>query len=119
VTTTEIVPTDQYAFGSRDGGPKFKVLAKGMIGPESLPLPDGGSVFADPLLSGLKGPYHVLARGTLLPEELGIAADGKDVIVHSPHPPTHHTIYPKARIAVEQLLALLKSLPWKYAGRIR
>jgi hypothetical protein len=114
----EVLAVDLFAFGSRQGGPRFKLLAKGTISPQTPPLPDGGSTFADPRQSGLTGHYFILPQGTELPEELGVAADGIDVNPDGPHPPTHHTIFPKVAMGVDEFLALLRSLLWQYRGKL-
>ncbi len=95
-----MAPVDLYASGNRAGprpprpGDDFLPDAGGMIGPESPPLPVGASTFADPLQAPLTGHYHRIERETPLPAGFGVVADGADVHPDSPHPPTHHTLYP-------------------------
>jgi len=88
-----------------------------MVGPEALPFPAGASTFGDPQQAPLAGHYHRLPQGTLLPADLGVVADGIDVHVNSPHPPTHHTIYPANQVLLAQFIAQFLALPWQYAGR--
>src|SRR5262249_47232452 len=99
-----VTPVDLYAFGNRKG-PKRPRLgidvfpdAAGMAGPESLPLPRGPSSYADLSQATLTGPYHLLPKGMKLPEGIEVVEDGMDVEGRSTNPPSHHTIYPAARM---------------------
>lgn len=118
-----VTSVDLYAFGNR-GGPRpprasidVFVDASGMVGPESPPFPGGASLLADPFQSRLHGHYHVLPKGTVLPDELAIIADGSDVDPNSRHGPTHHTLYPVAQLAMDRFTELFVRLPWQYAGK--
>lgn len=118
-----VTPRDLYAFGSRSGprGPRplidFFPDSSGMIGPEAPPNPQGASLFADPAGCPLQGHFHVLPTGTLLPVELEIVAYGVDVDPQSPHPASHHTLYPKSALPTVRFLDFFNRLPWKYAGK--
>ena len=81
--------------------------AAGMVGPESPPFPAGASASGDHMQAPCKGHYHQLLQGTILPADLGVAADGIDVHVNSPYPATHHTIYPKNQVL---LIAIRRSV---------
>jgi len=88
-----------------------------MVGPENPPFPNGASTFADPQQAPLTGHYHRLPQGTLLPNGIDVVADGSDVNANSPHPPTHHTIYPAAAVQMAQFIQLYLGLPWQYVGK--
>ena len=114
---------DLYAFGPRSGprpprvGIDLNPDPSGRVGPEGPPFPAGASLFADPVQASLGGPYHRLPGNTPLPVGLGIVADGVDVHPNSPHPATHHTLYPVHGMAAAQFLTLFLALPWQYAGK--
>ena len=118
-----VTPVELYAFGSRASpraprpGIDLVPNAAGMVGPEVPPFPQGASTFADPLQAPLRGHYHRLPPGTVLPGGLAVVADGVDVHVHSLHPATHHTVYAAAPMAMAQFLDLLLALPWQYVGK--
>ena len=119
-----ITPTDLYAFGPRDQGPRAPRRgidlfpdAAGEIGPEQPPDVQGASTFGDPARCPLHGHYFVLPEGTDLPEDLAVIADGSDVDPNSPHGPTHHTIYPAAKMPYERFVERFRGLPWRYAGK--
>jgi hypothetical protein len=54
-----------------------------------------------------------------MPPGLGVRADGSDVVSGSPHPPTHHTIYPTQPMSPEELTDKFRNLPWGHAGKIK
>jgi hypothetical protein len=120
---TIVTPVDLYAFGPRSGpkpprvGVDLSPDAIGMVGPETPPFPAGASTFADPALAPLTGHYHCLPKGTPLPAEMAVVADGIDVNPNSPHAAAHHTFYPLNRMSVDQFTALFLALPWQYAGK--
>lgn len=91
--------------------------AAGIIGPEVPPFPQGASTFAAPLHAPLRGHYHRLPSGTVLPGGLGVVADGVDVHAHSLHPAGHHTIYPVVPMTMAHFVDLFLALPWQYAGK--
>ncbi len=112
-----------FAFGSktaprvpRIGVDVFPDTA-GIISSQTPPLPNGVSTFTDISQAPLTGHYHVLPTGTQLPDGLSLVADGSDVIPNSPHPPTHHTIYPTKNMTLEEFTGLFNSLPWQYGGK--
>jgi RHS repeat-associated protein len=122
------VPTDLHAFGRSPAGsqpgPRPPRIGTdvfpdelGMIGPESPPFPNGASTFADPNKAPLSGHYYVLPEGTQLSEGLAVTADGSDISAASPHPETHHTIFPSRSMLVEKFIELYESLPWVYGGK--
>src|SRR5262245_36538092 len=90
---------DLFVFGNRNGprAPRIglDVVASddGIIPPDSSPVPQGASAFADPRCSGLSGHFHRLPAGTELPVGWQITADGCDVLPESPLPETHHTLH--------------------------
>jgi hypothetical protein len=114
---------DLFAFGNRAGPALPRANqdlypdAADMVGPESPPLPNGKSLFADPVSAPLTGHYYRLPHGTMLPEGLAITADGNDVVSGSSHPPGHHTLYPEIVMRFDQFVALYVQLPWQYEGR--
>ena len=116
-------PTELYVFGSRAGPRRPRLMldvfpdANGMVGPEHPPLPRGPSAFADLSYALLTGHWHVLPKGTLLPEGVEVVADGIDAHAGSPLPATHHTIYPAVRMPMAQFIALFMGLPWHYGGK--
>ena len=91
----------------------------GMVVPQSGPLPRGASTFADPAQSGLTGVHHSIPPRTELPPGFGVVADGRDVVPNSPHPPTHHTIYPTTPLTPQQFIDGFMGLPWTRVGRIK
>jgi hypothetical protein len=119
-----MVPTDLYAFGSKQMPPGARPVqdfgvtsVTDLVGPDSPPLPKGASTFADIGQSILGGHYHRLPSGTPLPEGIGVIADGSDVLPGSPRRPTHHTIYPTRIMTVEEFNRKLWSLPWQWQGK--
>lgn len=78
--------------------------------------PQGASLFGDPADAPLDGHFHRLPAGTVLPQELGIVADGSDT-EGGIYELTHHTIYPKDAISPLDFVRLFEALPWEYAGR--
>jgi hypothetical protein len=77
--------------------------------------PTGASTFSDIQEAPLTGHYYRLAKGTTLPEELGIIADGKDV--GGTHLPTHHTLYPNREMSFAEFVAAFLQCGWVYAGK--
>jgi len=125
-----LTPTDLYAFGKRDRprSPRIEGFnlqpgqdtdlipdVNGMVGP--VDPPQGASTFGNPRLAPVRGHYHRLPKGTRLPVELDVKADGRDV--GGPHTATHHTIYPKKPISPERFEQLFRQLPWQYEDRKR
>lgn len=114
---------DLFAFGSRSGprpprqGIDFVADASGMFGPEYPPFPMGASLFADFQQAPVRGHYHRLVAGTVIPPDLSIVADGIDVLRNSVHPATHHSFFPTARITAQQFVDAFLALPWQYSGR--
>jgi RHS repeat-associated protein len=120
-TTT---PVDLHAFGNRTAprpprpSPDMEVVDGVFVG-QQPPLPHGASTFADPNEAGLTGQYHRLPGGTELPDGFAVVADGSDVVPGSPHPPTHHTVYPTRDMAPEEFTQGFNDLPWEHAGKIK
>ena len=117
--------SELHAFGNA-GGPRppragidFEVGADGMVVPQSGPLPSGASTFAVPAQSGLAGVHHSIPAGTEMPPGFGVVADGAEVLPGSPHPPTHHTVYPTTPMTPEAFCEGFLCLPWTRAGRIK
>jgi hypothetical protein len=52
-----------------------------------------------------------------LPEGVNVVADGVNVNPVSPNPPTHHTIFPTAKMLFDKFVEIFKNLPWEYAGK--
>jgi hypothetical protein len=52
-----------------------------------------------------------------MPDGLAEVADGSDVLPDSPHPPTHHTIFPSRPMTVLKFMQEYLSLPWEYVGK--
>ena len=111
------------AFGNRDG-PRLARKGKdvfpdetGAIKSGQLPLPHGISTFSTLVEAPLTGHYHILPKGTELPDGLGVIADGADVIPTSQHPAGHHTIYPTRAMNLDEFNRLIQSLPWTYGGK--
>lgn len=90
---------------------------QGEVGPETPPFPRGASTFSDPLKAPLTGHYYRLPGGTKLPEGVNVVADGVNVNPVSPNPPTHHTIFPTAKMLFDKFVEIFKNLPWEYAGK--
>lgn len=111
------IPRDSYAFGSKQGprpprpGKDVFPDALGQIGPESPPFPNGASTFGDPKAAPLTGHYHRLPKGTQLPDGMKVVADGVDVNPRSPHPRTHHTIYPSKVMPYNDFVEKFMKLP--------
>jgi hypothetical protein len=119
-----MAPIDLFVFGSKANGPRLPRAGidlfpddQGMIGPEDSASAKAASTFADLRQCGLTGHFFLLPVGTELPEELGVAADGRDVRPGSEHAASHHTIFPNNRIAWQRFLELFQGLPWQYAGK--
>lgn len=118
-----VTSVDLYVFGKRSGPRRPRPFADlpvdtlGMVGPEVPPLPKGSSLFADPFQAPLHGHFLCLPKGTILPDDLGIIADGCDVFQTSKHGPTHHTIYPITQMTMKRFTELFLGLPWRYVGR--
>ena len=91
----------------------IQVDPQGMVGPTHPPT--GASTFADVKEAPLTGHYHVLPKGTALPEGLAIVADGVDV--GGSQPRTHHTVYPTRTMKYEEFVEKYMSLPWSHAGK--
>lgn len=114
---------DLYAFGSRREprlpryGIAISINAAGECGPESPPKPAGASLFANPMAALLHGHYHRLPKGTVLPSDLAVIADGCDVDPSSTHDATHHTVFPTTAMLGTAFSALFRQLPWHYVGR--
>ena len=92
---------------------------EGYVGPERGPMPDGLSLFGDPDQAPIRGHFHRLPAGTLLPTGIGLIADGADIDPDSPRSPTHHTLYPTTRMTFESFVELVMGLPWEYWGKKR
>jgi len=48
-----------------------------------------------------------------------VVADGIDVHSNSPHPATHHTIYPAEKMPAHEFNELYLKLPWQYVEKKR
>lgn len=125
---TETVHTTQtnrdlFAFGNktqpRPPRPDIDVYpdSSGTIRAQNPPLPHGASTFGNVSEAPLTGNYHLLPEGTQLPDGLAVVADGIDVVPDSPHPSTHHTIYPTQDMDINDFMKLFLDLPWEYAGK--
>ena len=77
--------------------------------------PTGASTFGDPRQAPLTGHYHRVPAGTVLPEGIGVVADGVDV--GGPHLPTHHTVFPTRTMRFSEFVEKFLNLPWEYAGK--
>lgn len=88
-----------------------------IVGPETGKFPKGASNVTDINNAPLSGHYHVLLEGTVLPNGLGIKADGSNVFPDSPHGVGHYTIFPTKEMTVMEFNELYKSLPWNYGGK--
>jgi hypothetical protein len=114
---------DLFVFGNRNGprAPRIGLdvvqNGEGIILPDTSPLPQGASMFADPRRSGLTGHFHRLPAGTELPQGLQITADGCDVLPESPLPETHHTLHVVIPMPADEFVRQFLSLPWQYGGR--
>jgi hypothetical protein len=113
-----------FAFGSRTKGPRLPRTGidlfpdqENMVGPDLPESANGCSTFADVNACPLTGHYHVLLSGTELPAGLEVVSNGKDVNPESLHPPTHHSIFPRQRMRLEEFIELFGKLPWRYAGK--
>ena len=118
------MPNDVYAFGNGAGPTKIRAGtdvfpdASGKVsGQNSVQFPNGKSTFGDPLTAPVSGVYWKLAKGIQLPSGLKIKADGVDIFPNSPHPATHHTIYPCRDTKFDNLDEAISKLPWERAGR--
>lgn len=82
--------------------------------------PTGASTFADRTVMRrlrLTGHLHRLPGGSLLGDDLGVVADGRDA--GGPHAPSHHTIWAPKPIAYERFVELYTRLPWQYVGLLQ
>lgn len=123
----QVTPVDLFAFGGGPSGARPHPNPRigrdifpdqsGMLSPQSLPLPQGQSTFANVTESGLTGPYYRLPAGTQLPPGLSVVADGKDVYARSPHPNTHHTIYNTVSMQADEFVGHIKTLGWQFHGK--
>lgn len=118
------VPTDLFAFGNRSGvrPPRYKGdfhlrSEEEFVGPGRLPFPDGASSFSSVENVSLTGYYYKLSQGTMLPEELGVVADGRDVNGKSKHAEGHHTIYPAKQMPFREFATGFSGLGWTYGGK--
>ena len=117
-------PVDLFVFGNRKGPRPPRVGLdivpddQGILQPDRSPIPQGALSFADPLRSGLTGPYHKLPAGTELPSGFAVTADGRDVLPESPLPETHHTIHVVETMSADQFVETFLNLPWEYGGRV-
>jgi len=68
-------------------------------------------------MAPLTGHYHVLLKGTVLPEEVNVIADGIDVVPNSTHGASPHTFYPPLENDFNKFSDIFVGLPWKYGGR--
>ena len=73
----------------------------------------GASTFNDPANASVQGQYHVLSRGTVLPEGLGVVFDGGQAGT----PIGHYTIYPIRDMPFVVFVEKFLSLVWTYAGK--
>lgn len=120
-----VTPRDLYAFGNRNG-PRGVRADRDMhvdnedseVGPERPPFPRGASTFSNVDGVNLTGHYHKLQGGTVLPEGLGVIADGRDVHRDEPqaHGAGHHTIFPAVRMPFREFNHLFTTLPWEHQG---
>ena len=114
---------DLFAFGNRAGPrpPRLSVDlfsdSAGMVGPENPVRPYGASAVADLATARVRGHYHRLPAGTVLPDGLGVVADGSDVLTPARHGPSHHTFYPAVAMPFVRFVELFMNLPWQYGGR--
>jgi RHS repeat-associated protein len=123
----QVTPVDLFAFGGGPSGarphPNPRIGRdifpdpRGMLSPQSLPLPQGQSTFANVAESGLTGPYYRLPAGTQLPSGLSVVADGKDMYARSPHPNTHHTIYNTVSMHADEFVEHIRTLGWQFHGK--
>jgi RHS repeat-associated protein len=115
-------PVDLHAFGNRTAprdprpDPDMEIV-DGQFVAQAPPLPRGASTFGDPQQAPLSGQYHRLPAGTELPDGFAVVADGSDVVPNSPHPPTHHTIYPTRDMPPDEFQQGFRDLPWEHAGK--
>lgn len=123
-----VTPRDLYAFGNRNGPRGVRANRdmhveneESMVGPERPPFPKGASTFSTVDGVDLTGHYHKLQGGTVLPEGLGVIADGRDVHEDEPraHGAGHHTIFPAVRMQFGEFNRLFTTLPWEYQGNRR
>jgi len=122
-STSSTTRTDLYAFGPKSAPSPPKVGKdafpdpEGIVGPERAPFPREKSTFGDPVQAPLSGHYHKLPKGTKLPNGIDVVADGLDVDKASPHPPTHHTLFPAEAMPLDEYTEKINTLPWSYAGK--
>jgi len=113
-----ILPVTLYAFGNRhqprSPRPNKDMLVEGDRVKPTYP-PTGASTFADIQQAPLTGHYYQLAKGTELPEEIGIIADGRDV--GGTHSPTHYTLYPTKEMSFVAFVDAFLQCGWVYAGK--
>jgi hypothetical protein len=126
-TPQRVTQVDLYVFGSADAprapraGGDFNLAGEDHTIPAGvLPLPHGASAFSDPLVNEKpEGHYHLLPKGTLLPEGLAVVRDDATVVQGSPNPKTHHTVFPTTEMSFTEFCAKFVTLPWQYAGKKR
>jgi RHS repeat-associated protein len=113
-------PAKLYAFGNTLGprAPRFKrdfglSDESGTVGPESPPLPNGASTYADPYQTDLTGILWSIEAATPMPEGVEVVADGPEVAVGSPHEKTHHTIYPVVSMPYLTFVQRFMGLGWR------
>jgi hypothetical protein len=75
----------------------------------------GMSTYIDPQKVPLSGHYHVLSPHAVLPDSLGVHADGVDV--GGPELWGHRTIYPKERMTAAHFNGLCLGLDWNYVEK--
>ena len=118
-----VLSVDLFAFGnqSRPRPPRANLDlfpdSGGMVGPITTWPWQGASTFASLAHVPLTGHYHKLPRGTVLPQGIGVVADGMDVDPASLHLATHHTIFPAERMSFDRFVQLYLNLPWEYGGK--
>ena len=118
------IPDDLYAFG-KSSKPRNARAVKDFgvtensdtVKAQTSPFPKGGSTVLDVNNSSFTGHYHKLPRGTVLPDGLGVIADGIDVNAQSTHGKGHHTIFPTVDMSVDNFTDLHQSLPWSHSGK--
>jgi hypothetical protein len=89
----------------------------GMLRPGDAKDACGASLVGDPQQAFVAGPYYRLPAGTVLPDGLGLIADGSDVDPDSQHGPTHHTLFPAKAMSAVDFVALFLQLPWQPGGK--
>ncbi|GGN44613.1 hypothetical protein FHR83_004541 [Actinoplanes campanulatus] len=106
-----------WRFGNASGPGRIRPsdLGEDPIGPFRPENPQdivlGVSVFRWPELSGLTGKRWRLPAGTVLPEGLGIHADGSDAGGQGPL--GHALLFPTECMSHAKFCALVQGLPWE------